>query len=121
TKCREAGIRLNGAFMIGFPDETRDEIEATIQYAERMTAAGLNSVNISIVLPLPGTPLYDQVVAGGKLSPDFDIDKMHWMRANMINTPVPPEELEKLQHEAWERLNTEALKSSKKAMRAVAS
>jgi anaerobic magnesium-protoporphyrin IX monomethyl ester cyclase len=121
AKCRQAGIRLNGAFMIGFPDETRDEIETTIHYAERMTAAGLNSVNVSIVLPLPGTPMYDQVVAEGKLSPDFDIDKMHWMRANMINTPVPPEELEQIQREAWERLNTDNFKSSKKAMRAAAS
>lgn len=120
VKCREAGIRLNGAFMIGFPDETKQEIETTIAYAERMTAAGLNSVNISIVLPLPGTPLYDQVVAEGKLAPNFDIDKMHWMRANMINTPVSPEELEQIQHEAWERLNSDRFKSSKRAMRAVA-
>jgi anaerobic magnesium-protoporphyrin IX monomethyl ester cyclase len=121
AKCREFGIRLNGAFMIGFPDETRDEITATIRYAERMSGAGLNSVNISIVLPLPGTPLYDQAVAEGKLSPDFDIDKMHWMRANMINTPVPPGELEQIQYEAWERLNSDTFKSAKIAMRAVAS
>jgi radical SAM superfamily enzyme YgiQ (UPF0313 family) len=120
AKCLEAGIRLNGAFMIGFPDETREEIETTVRYAERMSAEGLNSVAVSLVLPLPGTPLYDQVVAEGKLSPDFDIDKMHWMRANMINTPVPAEELEQIRQDAWERFNPESFKAAKIAMRAVA-
>jgi len=116
-KCREAGIRLNGGFMIGFPDETREEIETTIAYAERMRDEGVNAVNISIVIPLPGTPIFDQAKSEGRLPEDFDIDKMHWMRANMINTEVPPEELEQIQREAWERINDKSYTDAKKAMR----
>jgi radical SAM superfamily enzyme YgiQ (UPF0313 family) len=117
-KCREKGIRLNGGFIIGFPDETREEMQQTLDLASRLREIGLNTVNISIAIPLPGTPLYDQAVVGGHLAEDYNIDKMHWLRANMINTPVPPLEIESIQREYWERLNDEGHKSEKKSIRA---
>jgi radical SAM superfamily enzyme YgiQ (UPF0313 family) len=47
-----------GFFMLGFPGETREEMEETVDFAvrSRLTTASLHSV-----IPLPATPLWDLV------------------------------------------------------------
>ena len=52
------GIWSIGFFMLGFPGETREEMEQTINFAVRskLTTASLHSV-----IPLPATPLWDMV------------------------------------------------------------
>ena len=54
----EHGIWSIGFFMLGFPGETREEMEETIEFAARskLTTASLHSV-----IPLPATPLWDLV------------------------------------------------------------
>tara|TARA_B100001971_G_C18240540_1_gene570536 strand:+ start:666 stop:2159 length:1494 start_codon:yes stop_codon:yes gene_type:complete len=102
---RDHGITICGNYMIGFPDETRKEIEQTIEMARRHVGYGLNAANFLLVLPLPGTPLYDEAVEGNYLDKDFDIDRMHWQKANMKNTAVTAHELEEIRHNAWCELN----------------
>jgi radical SAM superfamily enzyme YgiQ (UPF0313 family) len=52
------GIWSIGFFMLGFPGETREEMEETVDFAVRskLTTASLHSV-----IPLPATPLWDLV------------------------------------------------------------
>ena len=52
------GIWSIGFFMLGFPGETREEMQQTIEFAVRskLTTASLHSV-----IPLPATPLWDLV------------------------------------------------------------
>ena len=52
------GIWTIGFFMLGFPGETRKEMEQTIDFAvrSRLTTASLHGV-----IPLPATPLWDLV------------------------------------------------------------
>jgi radical SAM superfamily enzyme YgiQ (UPF0313 family) len=47
-----------GFFMLGFPGETRDEMEETIRFAVR---SRLTTASIHSVIPLPATPLWDLV------------------------------------------------------------
>jgi radical SAM superfamily enzyme YgiQ (UPF0313 family) len=49
------GVTVQGAFMLGFPTETPDEIEATIRYAVR---SRLSLVHFFSVIPQPQTPIY---------------------------------------------------------------
>jgi len=56
-------------------------------------------------MPLPGTPLFESAMRSGHLRPDYNPDRMNWTKANMINTEVPPGELEKIRDEAWQGLN----------------
>lgn len=102
---KKRNINMGGNFMIGFPDETREEIENTIKYAELRMDDGLSNVNFFLVMPLPGTPLFDTCIRDGYLPVDFQPDKMHWQKANMINTHIPPHELEEIRNAAWHRLN----------------
>jgi anaerobic magnesium-protoporphyrin IX monomethyl ester cyclase len=51
-----------GYFMIGFPTETREEMQRTIDYA---CSLNLHFVSFSIVTPFPGTVLWDMVDTSG--------------------------------------------------------
>jgi radical SAM superfamily enzyme YgiQ (UPF0313 family) len=113
--CKEHGILLTGHYMIGYPDETMEEAEKTIAMAKEHMAAGLDSAGFFCVIPLPGTPLFDFAMKEGYLRADYDIDKMHWQKANMINTTIPPHELEKIRQKAWEDTNHEWYQREKKA------
>jgi radical SAM superfamily enzyme YgiQ (UPF0313 family) len=52
----ERGVLVRGFFMLGFPTETMDEINATIEYAVK---SELSQAYFFNVVPQPGTPLYD--------------------------------------------------------------
>ncbi|BCB88541.1 hypothetical protein Psuf_058540 [Phytohabitans suffuscus] len=61
---KEYGFRIYGTYMMGYPDETMEEIERTLQLARDHISWGLDAASFLIVVPLPGSPLYDMAVAG---------------------------------------------------------
>ena len=65
-------------------------------------------------MPLPGTSMYDYCMENGLLDKDFNIDKMNWRKANMINTPVSPEDLESIRDKAWEEVNSDEWKKNRR-------
>jgi len=103
--CKQMGLTIAGNYMLGYPDETREEIERTIAMAKYHMSAGLDAANFFLVMPLPGTPLFDSAMAQGYLPADWNPDRMNWTKANLINTEVPPEELEELRDRAWREIN----------------
>ena len=52
----QRGVLVRGFFMLGFPTETMDEIQATIDYA---VTGEITQAYFFNVVPQPGTPLYD--------------------------------------------------------------
>ena len=54
--CNKIGIWTWSTFVIGFPDETGEDIEKTIDFAKK---SGLNFVTFYIAQPYPGTEMYD--------------------------------------------------------------
>ena len=114
--CKEYGLVIAGNYMLGYPDETLEEIEQTIAMAARHRAAGLDSANFFLVMPLPGTPLFESALREGHLPEDFDPDRMNWTKATMVNTPVAPAVLEELRERAWRELNDPAYVDYKRGM-----
>ena len=60
--------------------------------------------------------MFDYCMEHGLLDKDFDIDRMNWRKANMINTPVPPEELEIIRDNAWEEVNSDEWKKNRREL-----
>lgn len=114
--CKDYGFRIAGNFMLGYPDESEEEIFNTIKYAKDRMNEGLDASNFFLVMPLPGTKLFDYAVEKGHMELDFDPDRMHWQKANMKNTLVPSEELEKIRDAAWKETNNKAFVEYKKQM-----
>jgi anaerobic magnesium-protoporphyrin IX monomethyl ester cyclase len=61
---KEAGIRVLGSFIIGFPQDTLETIRETIKFAKRLN---LDYAQFSILTPYPGTPLFDYVKGSNML------------------------------------------------------
>ena len=102
-------------YMLGFPDETRKEIETTVNFANKMKEQGLDHSNFYLVMPVPGTPIFDYCIKKNHLPMDYNPDRFQWTKANLLNTAVPPNELEKIRDKAWNDCNTEQFKKLRKS------
>ncbi len=56
---KKAGLRALGSFIIGFPDETREEVDTTIAFAKKV---GVDFAQFTIATPYPGTRLWTYAV-----------------------------------------------------------
>ncbi|MBI5572712.1 MAG: radical SAM protein [Desulfomonile tiedjei] len=72
---KDAGIQSNAFFVIGAPDETEDEIMQTYRFIKR---SRLDFVGVYVLVPLPGTPIWDFAAEKGLVSADMD-----WTLLNM--------------------------------------
>lgn len=57
-KAKDSGLFVHTFWIVGFPGETRKEMELTIEKASESNA---DSFSLAIFNPLPGTPLYHKV------------------------------------------------------------
>ncbi|TKJ28068.1 MAG: B12-binding domain-containing radical SAM protein [Chloroflexi bacterium B3_Chlor] len=62
--CRELGIRTQAFFLFGVPGETQETVEETIEFAKEIDA---DSTQFAIVIPHPGTELYETCMEQGWL------------------------------------------------------
>ena len=81
---REAGIRILAYFMLGAPAETRESIERTLGLSVELNP---DFAYYSIVVPYPGTDLYDQAVEEGLIG--FDYWKEFVGSEGKLAEPVP--------------------------------
>ena len=64
-------IRITGYFMIGFLDETEEEIRDTINFA---CSLPLVRAAFNVVIPIPGVPIFDELIEKQRLK----IDEINW-------------------------------------------
>ena len=101
----ELGITTLGNYTIGYPDESFEELMETIMMAKRHVEAGLAAASFMVIVPFPGTELFEMVIREGYLPPDFDPDDLRWTRSILKNTPVPAEMMERIRTLAWKLVN----------------
>jgi anaerobic magnesium-protoporphyrin IX monomethyl ester cyclase len=77
----QMGFTTNGNFMVGYPDETLEELSETYLLAKKTIDAGLSGCGFFMVQPFPGTVLYDEGIASGQLDPTVRPDNMGWSKA----------------------------------------
>ena len=94
--------------------ETKEEIDVTLNFARRMKEHGIDNVHFGLVMPVPGTPIFNYCIENNLLPVDYNPDKFQWTKANLVNTPVPPHKLESIRDKAWEEFNNEEFKKSRK-------
>lgn len=78
----DAGIRVGAFFMIGLPDETTEDIEQTISFAKSLR---LDSVKFGILVPLPGTEVFDEFKQKGFIK-NFDYSTYFWHKEPVFET-----------------------------------
>lgn len=97
-KLRSVGIISEGSFMVGFPHETKEQVDETFRKVKEF---GFDRISISIVNPLPGTALYEQCEREGLLPPDFDPQDIRWSSENIMLEGIERGYLGKRRREVW--------------------
>lgn len=94
----EAGMPINGFFILGYPGETKFEILKTIEFAKSLGLARAAFYNF---LPLPRTETYERLLESGELEME-NIDWSHIFQADVPYSPlgISRQELKNLQKRA---------------------
>ncbi|MBI5921852.1 MAG: cobalamin B12-binding domain-containing protein [Betaproteobacteria bacterium] len=95
---QEKGIDIKALYMIGFPHETRAQIDKTVALAKSL---GVLDFALSIVTPLPGTPLWDQCQSEGLFLEDISVNDINFGKASIRLPDTTPEELEGIRRTVW--------------------
>lgn len=61
--CRQADIACVGSFIIGFPDETVDDVKATIKLIKTLDT---ELINFNFLALVPGSEIYKDLIATGR-------------------------------------------------------
>lgn len=79
TRTVAQGIFCNGFFMLGFPDETEEEMRETIDFA---CSSDLHTAAFALLSPFPGTEVFRVAEKSGK-KVEFDPDDTSYVRITM--------------------------------------
>jgi len=99
-----SGMEVGAAFVIGFPGETRAEIQQTIDFAYELRALGVRNFWWSIATPIMGTALYQTALDAGLIS-GIDLDSFTYNSASYDTEHFSRQEIEALRHQLMETLN----------------
>lgn len=67
------GLNVKANILIGFPDEEAADLRSTLRFILRMARVGVHDVSVWTFSPYPGSVLFEQLRAAGKL-PRLDDD-----------------------------------------------
>jgi magnesium-protoporphyrin IX monomethyl ester (oxidative) cyclase len=85
-KLTEGGVETFGDFMIGFPEQTLDDIRKTVDFAKRLKDNGLGLALFHIVTPFPGTRFYRECKQKGYLTEPIKYENFTFAKGN-LSTP----------------------------------
>jgi len=63
------GLAVSNFFVAGFPHDTAADMRQSVRLAFRLGLAGAHDIALSIFFPIPGTQLYRELEAAGRITP----------------------------------------------------
>ncbi len=99
---KKGGLEPHLTVMLGYPWETEEMAKNTIALAKRLFKTGyVDTMQATIVIPYPGTPLYKQCIQNDWLKVDkYDYEAFD-MRGPVMKVPFPEERLYELTQELY--------------------
>jgi len=88
-KIQDRGIGVVGLFVLGFDHDTEDTFPALFDFISRN---GLYDIDLSILTPIPGSRLYQQLKEEGRLLSQ-DWYRYNWHHVNFMPKNLTPKEL----------------------------
>jgi radical SAM superfamily enzyme YgiQ (UPF0313 family) len=78
-RLREAGIIVSAGFIVGFDNDDERVFEEQFDFIQRN---GIGLATVSILSPIPSTPLYERLARDGRLVSD---DEMVWFEPKLMS------------------------------------
>ena len=94
-KVQAHGIGCETGIILGLPDDTEEDILATMRMLEECKPA---RVNRGKLYPIPGTQYYNELLAKGKVDPNIPWDQIytHYTRSDFTFAAMPAHKFRKL-------------------------
>ena len=86
------GITVNGCFVLGLDGSSLTEFDAVYDFVEE---SGLYEIQITVMTPFPGTPLYQRLEREGRLTHPGQWDRCTLFDVNYQPSDMTVQELEK--------------------------
>ena len=94
----KAGIFLRGFFMLGFPTETEQEMNATIDFACR---SKLHVALFFVLNPYKGTEIVNQIQSAGKKLPEMNLEDFDYQSMPFNSSAMDDNKFHKLYRRAY--------------------
>lgn len=99
---KKAGLEPHLTIMLGYPWETYDDAKNTIALAKRLFKNGyVDTMQATIVIPYPGTPLYKECIENDWLLVDPTDYEAFDMRGPVMKVPFDQDKLYELTQELY--------------------
>ncbi len=103
----KVGIFVSCFLVIGFPEETLEDVKKTIKYAFKLKRIGSDNIWISCATPYPGTRLFDNCIKYGILSKDnINYQELSTMGSVIHNKYFTAEEIKNIRDRAMHKLTS---------------
>jgi radical SAM superfamily enzyme YgiQ (UPF0313 family) len=93
----KVGFKPIGYFIIGYPGETKEDIEETIRFSRKVN---LYEAAFTCYIPMPGTATFNHIVEREGFPKDFDFTRLNTDRVNYAPEGITEEELLRLKKKA---------------------
>lgn len=90
---RQVHLGIGLFFVVGFPEETWEDIFATVEYARYLKQLGATGPWISLASPYPGTRFFDDCVARNLILSEFDYRRCRTEDYQLVNSHYSADEL----------------------------
>lgn len=97
----DKGMKVAGYFMLGFPYESKEEMESTIELAQRLENFGMHNAWVFLVSAFPGSAFWQN----SKSYSRFDLRNLRFRMASELNRNISPVELQRIREEAQQRID----------------
>lgn len=91
-KVQSHGVTVNGCFVLGLDSDTTETFGQVKEFVER---SRLIEVQVTVLTPFPGTPLYERLRREGRLIEDRYWDRCTLFDVNFVPKNMSVDELEK--------------------------
>lgn len=84
-RIQDHGITVNGCFVLGLDSHTPASFDRLWEFIQR---SGLYEIQLTVLTPFPGTPLFDRLLAAGRL-----IEPHAWEKRTLFDVTFQPAHL----------------------------
>jgi radical SAM superfamily enzyme YgiQ (UPF0313 family) len=84
-KIQRKGVTVNGCFIVGLDSHGPDVFEKLKDFIDR---SGLLEVQVTVMTPFPGTPLYERLAAEGRI-----LEQGRWDRCTLFDVTYVPKSM----------------------------
>ncbi len=99
---KSLGVKVESLFIVGFPWETKDDINRTIEFSQSL---GLDYVSYPLATPFPGTDFYAECLKNGWLLPGLKLRDLKFGINNIKTEKWDTTWIEGIRRDAWRNYN----------------